>query len=608
MVPMTDLATPLMADLQGWHDQQSPLVRALTEPLMARVTATLTAMQSVLDLSQAGQAALQAQVAAQAEVQAGMQARITSLETALALVEAQRDAQAALLAEVEAQRDAHAALLAEVEAQRDTYAALLAEAVAQRDERDAMAADLTVRVRVAQDRIDQLERAMYGQKSERRPRSKDARKLARERRQREKTPEQKEQERAAAAAARQAKIDALPTKTVFIPLGEDVPDGRPLPPQESEVLEWVAGHLVRVIFQREQRVLPTGGIVTAPPPPQVIEGGLYGPALHAKVAMDKCQNAMPLRRQERAFERIGAPLPISALCALFHRSAAVIEPVYKAFLAAVRKAEDILADETPQPVLDDEKVRKGWMWVFATPSVILFTFSPSRGGKVADAVLGESTGTLTVDGFTGYNIVTQAGRRQRGGCWSHARRGLHEARAYDETLVDGLLDLIGELFYVEVLAIEGEIVGTPDHLALRQKRSKDVVDRVYAMVEAHLGRFDSRASIEQALRYLVNQRGPLTLFLTNPRVPIHNNLSERELRIVALLRKNALFVGSDEGGRNLAMLLSMSATCRLHGVDPERWLADVLIGVQEETTVEPLLPWNWKHGRGLVARPVFATA
>jgi hypothetical protein len=111
-----------------------------------------------------------------------------------------------------------------------------------------------------------------------------------------------------------------------------------------------------------------------------------------------------------------------------------------------------------------------------------------------------------------------------------------------------------------------------------------------------------------ALRYLVNQRGPLTLFLTNPRVPIHNNLSERELRIVALLRKNALFVGSDEGGRNLAMLLSMSATCRLHGVDPERWLADVLIGVQEETTVEPLLPWNWKHGRGLVARPVFATA
>jgi transposase len=106
----------------------------------------------------------------------------------------------------------------------------------------------------------------------------------------------------------------------------------------------------------------------------------------------------------------------------------------------------------------------------------------------------------------------------------------------------------------------------------------------------------------------VNQRGPHTLFLTNPRVPIHNNLSERELRIVALLRKNALFVGSDEGGRSLAMLLSMSATCRLHGVDPERWLADVLIGVQEDTKIEPLLPWNWKHGWGLVARPVFATA
>ena len=88
-----------------------------------------------------------------------------------------------------------------------------------------------------------------------------------------------------------------------------------------------------------------------------------------------------------------------------------------------------------------------------------------------------------------------------------------------------------------------------------------------------------------------------------------NNLSERALRIVALLRKAALFVGSDEGGEHLAMLLSMTATCQMHGVDPEPWLADVLIAVGEPgLTAEDLLPWNWKTGRGSTARPAYDTA
>ena len=110
------------------------------------------------------------------------------------------------------------------------------------------------------------------------------------------------------------------------------------------------------------------------------------------------------------------------------------------------------------------------------------------------------------------------------------------------------------------------------------------------------------------MRYLLNQREPLSLFLKDAKVPLHNNLSERALRIIALLRKNALFVGSDESGQNLAMLMSMMATCRMHDIDPERWLADVLIQVSERgSTVEDLLPWNWKIGRGTQCQPLFDT-
>lgn len=46
---MTDLATPAIADLRDWHHQQNPLLRALTGPIVARLTATLTTMQEVID-------------------------------------------------------------------------------------------------------------------------------------------------------------------------------------------------------------------------------------------------------------------------------------------------------------------------------------------------------------------------------------------------------------------------------------------------------------------------------------------------------------------------------------------------------------------------------
>jgi hypothetical protein len=57
-----------------------------------------------------------------------------------------------------------------------------------------------------------------------------------------------------------------------------------------------------------------------------------------------------------------------------------------------------------------------------------------------------------------------------------------------------------------------------------------------------------RVGVHQRAVHLVQEREPLSLFLTNAVVPIHDNQSERALRVVALLPNNSLFVGSDEGG------------------------------------------------------------
>ena len=95
------------------------------------------------------------------------------------------------------------------------------------------------------------------------------------------------------------------------------------------------------------------------------------------------------------------------------------------------------------------------------------------------------------------------------------------------------------------------------------------------------------------------------------KVALDNNVSERALRIVALLRKNALLVGNGVSGQHLAILLTIVSTCLLHGLEPRRCLADVIVRVNRPgVTVDELLPWNgsWRRRLGGSSQRGFAVA
>lgn len=69
------------------------------------------------------------------------------------------------------------------------------------------------------------------------------------------------------------------------------------------------------------------------------------------------------------------------------------------------------------------------------------------------------------------------------------------------------------------------------------------------------------------------------------------------MRIIALGRRNYLFAGNDEAAENLTGLYSLVASCELHDVNPEHYLADLLIRVQTQSQqqIEDLLPHRWKN-------------
>lgn len=450
-------------------------------------------------------------------------------------------------------------------------------------------------------RIEQLLRTVYGRKSEHVP---DPKREARKRASSKRTPEEREEARQKSREKSRNKRAELPVveKTIPIPDEDRVcracggTDLRPLGEGEiSEQVEFIPARTVRIRWIREKVACSCGEcVITAPPPPQVREGGLYGPNFRAQVVVAKTCDAMPLHRQARALAREGCVINPTQMGAMFHRVAAQVEPIYKAIAATVPESAHVSADETTQPVLEKGGTRKGWMWTFIVATAIVFKFDPTRAAKVPDAVLGKSTGVLQVDGYSGYNTVTVPQRRQRAGCWSHGRRKLFECRKTHGHVVDPIIDEIGRLFDVEVAAADRGIFGSGAHLELRQAESAAVVDRIFALARQAQGRAGPRSALGEALAYLVNQEAALRVFLDDPKVAVDNNVSERALRIVALLRKNALFVGHDEAGQNLAMLLTIVATCALHGVEPRRYLADVIVRVnQPGVTVDELLPWNW---------------
>jgi transposase len=364
----------------------------------------------------------------------------------------------------------------------------------------------------------------------------------------------------------------------------------------TTMYEYVPSKIERQVHVQETLSCRCGeGVITAPPPPKVIEKGLYGPGFIAHALVAKCADSIPLYRLAKIYSRHGAPVNRSTLVSLFHTAAELVSPIANRILEKVAESELVNADETPIPVQAPEETRKAYLWTFVGDDLIGYKYSASRSGDTPMEVLGSTEGALVVDAYTGYNQVTQAGRRTRVGCWAHVRRKIFDARAMAPEAAQVGLDLIRELYRVEHDALAARVIRTDEHLRMRMQRSAAIVDQIADWLVAESLRHPPRSSFGNAVRYAGRQWDALTRFLRDASLPLDNNAAERALRVAALGRKNFLFVGHDEAGENIAGLYSLIATCELNRINPFHYLRDVLIRVQTHpaTKIDDLLPLNW---------------
>ncbi len=364
--------------------------------------------------------------------------------------------------------------------------------------------------------------------------------------------------------------------------------------KQTSLYEYVPGYFVRQCHVQEKAACACGQfIATADPPARPIEGGHYGAGFLAHIVVAKCADATPLHRLAKQYQRLGIPMSRSTLTDLFHATAEKLVPLSQRLMQLVAKGEIVQADETS--LVMQKPFRRGFVWTFLTDEVIAYRFAPDRSGETPRAVLGGTRGTLVVDAYTGYNRVTDVDGRSRSACLAHVRRRFFEALQHKPVEARRALDLILDVYRVEHEAKQRGIVRTLAHLALRQTRGREAMDAFRAWLEAYKDTFPPKSALGQAISYARNRGDTLTRFLDDVRIPLDNNASERALRIVALGRKNFLFVGNPDRGENLAGLYSLIATCDLHEVDPLEYLRDVLLRVDTHPAakVDELLPHRW---------------
>jgi transposase len=137
----------------------------------------------------------------------------------------------------------------------------------------------------------------------------------------------------------------------------------------------------------------------------------------------------------------------------------------------------------------------------------------------------------------------------------------------------------------------------PDHRrAVRQEMSRPLVDELFAWLAAQAARVSRKSDLGVALAYMLRRQGGFRLFLEDGRVDIDSNLVENAIRSPAMNRRNALFAGHDEGGRNWARFASLIGTCKMNGLEPYVYLRDLFTRLANghlDRDIDALMPWTY---------------
>jgi transposase len=357
-----------------------------------------------------------------------------------------------------------------------------------------------------------------------------------------------------------------------------------------------------------------GAVVQAKAPARLVENGMATTALVTSIVVGKFAWHLPLNRQTDMLRGQGIALDRSTLVHWVIRAAWWLKPLYTMLVDIVLASPKVFCDDTPLPVLDRRRrrTRTARFWSYAiddrpwqgpAPPAVVYLYAEDRKGRHVHEHLMGFSGVLQVDGYTGYDELAKPSRA--GGavilayCLAHARRQFFEVYQRSQSSVAAeALQRIGTVYQIEE-RVRG--LTAAERVIVRQSETRPILEAFKTWLMQRLAEESAKSDLATAIKYTLNHWGGLTVFLTDGRVEVDSNIVERTIRPIALGRRNALFAGSARGAEAWAILASIINTAKLHELDPQTYLADVLekivSGQTKVNSLHELLPWTWKAAR-----------
>ena len=331
---------------------------------------------------------------------------------------------------------------------------------------------------------------------------------------------------------------------------------------------------------------------------QPLERRRPGPGLLADIIVRKFCDHLPLHRQEEIFLREGAEISrqrmsewIGELCVT------AFTLLHHALLKEILLAPYVQADETSLDVQDrstDKNLVTGWLWaVHKPPDLVYFHYAHSRAGEVPKVLFKDYHGVVQTDLYAGYDVIYLPEHCARVACMAHVRRKFVEIEKLAQKECGYVLTLISRLYKIER---DIKTKDRKERLSARQERSKKILDELRAYLTIWRQRTLPKSPVTTAIDYVLCQWEEIERYTTAAEFEIDNNSIERQIRPIALGRKNWLFAGSHDGARHAAILYSLINTCKLNSVNPYEYLRDVIARIYSHPTsrIAELLPHRWK--------------
>lgn len=318
--------------------------------------------------------------------------------------------------------------------------------------------------------------------------------------------------------------------------------------------------------------------------------------------VDKFQYHLPLYRQHQRLAAAGITLSRSTLGTIVARGIDLLYPIVDAMLSSILQSQVLAMDETPIKAgkAGPGKMKQSYFWpVYGDKDEIVFTFSTSRGRQhIEEIVKHRFKGTLLSDGYSAYASYIKANEGlTHAQCWVHSRRQFIEAENSWPAPAKEAVSLIAKLYEIEE-TIRNQKLTDDKKRQYRLTHSKPVVDRFFTWCDDTLHNLTllPKDPLSKAIGYVQSKEMALRVFLEDPDLPLDTNHLERALRPIPLGRKNWLFCWTEIGAEHVGVIQSLIVTCRLHNINVNDYLTDVLLRISQHpaSLVHELTPRYWK--------------